>query len=217
MVLRIRFRERAWFGGVLLQILVSAPWSLAAPQGSSVDPNHLLSEADRLEWLDNHAAAAPLYAEAEPLFAVNGDRHQETHARIGRIRADSQTRSLLEASGQLAAELEQSVVQQDPRLKLWCLANKGYTDLEINPAAARNDWEQALALAQALKDPGWEARATGELGVLSFLNGDGTTAVKLVGKALLSMQATADVPPPIRLLSITALVMPHIRRPQDAL
>src|SRR5258708_11718581 len=124
MVLRIRLRDRAWCGVVLLQILVSVPWGLAAPQGSSVEPNHVLSEADRLEWLDNHAAAAPLYAEAERLFAVNGDRHQETHARIGRIRAESQTRSFLEVSALMAAELEQSVLQQDPRLKLWCLANK---------------------------------------------------------------------------------------------
>src|SRR5260370_25414375 len=113
MVLRIRFRHHAWCGVVFSQITVSAPWSLAAPQASSVEPNHVLSEADRLEWLDNHAAAAPLYAEAERLFAVNGDRHQETHARIGRILAESQTRSFLEVSAPLAAQLEQSHVHQD--------------------------------------------------------------------------------------------------------
>src|SRR5260370_37701628 len=105
MVLRLRFRHRVWCGVVLLQILVSVPWSLAAPQGSFVEPNHVLSEADRLEWLDNHAAAAPLYAEAERLFAVNAERHQETHARIGRIRAGPQTRTLLECSPKLTAEI----------------------------------------------------------------------------------------------------------------
>src|SRR6266849_1467592 len=136
MVLTIRFRRHIWLGMVLLQILVPAALRGAEPQASSADAIHLLAEADRLAWLDNWPAAGPLYAEAEREFAGGGNRRQENHARIGRVRAEAEGRGFLETSEQLGTELDNPVVQEDPKLRLWCLANKGYIDLSIDSLSA---------------------------------------------------------------------------------
>ena len=50
---------------------------------SSKDPQVLLAEANRLLWLFNGPRAAPLYAEAESLFAQRGDARNELYAKIG--------------------------------------------------------------------------------------------------------------------------------------
>src|SRR5882672_11172267 len=62
------------------------------------NPLTLLAEADRLSWLANWGAAGPLYERAEVLFQAVGDRRNEIHARIGRIRARSGAMSWEEVS-----------------------------------------------------------------------------------------------------------------------
>ena len=65
----------------------------------------------------------------------------------------------------LEEELEYPVVQSDPRLKLFCLTAKGYTDLDVDPPSSRKDWERARVLAKTLGERAQEGRATGELGI----------------------------------------------------
>src|SRR5262249_14694864 len=138
----------------------------------SRSPELLLREANRLAWLSNWPKAEPLYVRAEELFRGKGDTRNEIYARIGRIRAQSETMSWYDVSGMLARQLEISVVKSDPRLRLWCLAAKGYTDLEINPSSAKRAWTEARGIARNLGEAEWEARATGELGIITFLEGD---------------------------------------------
>src|SRR3979411_2759936 len=139
---------------------------------ASTDPNLLLTEANRLAWLFNWPKAEPLYVHAEQLFHQKGDPRHEIYARVGRIRAQSETMSWLDVSEILGRQLEIPVVKSDPRLKLWCLAAKGYTDLEINPVSAKRAWTEAQGIAKALGESQWEARAEGELGFVAFLEGD---------------------------------------------
>jgi hypothetical protein len=136
-----------------------------AAQGSNrvaSDPKQLLAEATRLTWLFNGPAAGPLYARAEGLFAQAGDRRNALYAKTGRIRAEAETTSFVDISDYLATQLKTPLVEGEPELKLWCLASKGYTDIEIDRAAAKRDWEDAQVGANSLGERKWEIRANGD-------------------------------------------------------
>src|SRR5208282_1689212 len=147
------------------------------------------AEANRLAWLFNWPKAGPLYARAEELFRERGDTRNEIYARVGRIRAESERMSWVDVSDMLGQQLEIPVAKSDPKLRLWCLAAKGYTDLEINPASAKRAWTEAQAIAHQLRETQWESRAKGELGIIGFLEGDSRRAATMVGDALLSAMA----------------------------
>ena len=102
---------------------------LANPESSS-DPQALLAEANRFYWLNNGPKAAPLYAKAEKFFADRGDARNELYAKIGRLRSEAETMSFVDLSRFLNDQLQNPIMRNDPRLRLWCLAAKGYTDIE---------------------------------------------------------------------------------------
>src|SRR5208282_6352087 len=138
------------------------------------------AEANRLAWLFNWPKAGPLYARAEELFRERGDTRNEIYARVGRIRAQSETMSWVDVSEMLGQQLEIPVVKSDPELRLWCLTAKGYTDLDINPASAKRAWVEAQKIAKSLGEAQWDARATGALGIIGFLEGQGRRATIMV-------------------------------------
>ena len=80
----------------------------------------------------------------------------------------------------LGQELGRPIVKSDQPLRLWCLAEKGYTALETNPISAKQAWQEAQMIAHRLGENQWEARAKGELGILAFLEGDSRRAATLV-------------------------------------
>ncbi len=125
---------------------------LSDPKTSN-NPEALLEEANRLAWLFNWPKAEPLYVRAEELFREKRDSRNETYARVGRIRAQSERMSWVDVSDMLGQQLEIPVAKSDPELRLWCLAAKGYTDLEINPASAKRAWTEAQTIAHQLRDP----------------------------------------------------------------
>ena len=182
--------------------LPSASSKATAAPIMSRDVGQLLSQADHLAWLGNWPAASPIYARVELLATQNGDAIATAHARIGRIRGQAESMPFVQVSEMLGAELENPTVQNDPKLRLFALTAKGYTDLDVNLASCRDAWEQALVTARELGDRNWQARATGELGIVAFLEGDRTKAERLVGSALLSTMKNGDVAAQVRLLSM---------------
>ena len=118
----------------------------------SNDPNSLLAEANRLSWIGNWYAAGPLYEKAETLFHRAGDRRSEIYARVGRIRAQSSVVPLDATASLLAAQLREPVVNEDAKLRLWCLALKGYTELDFDTTSAKRDWTEALQIASRLHE-----------------------------------------------------------------
>src|ERR1700676_119826 len=166
------------------------------------NPEVMLAEANRLAWLFNWPKAEPLYARAEELFKEKGDTRNEIYARIGRIRARSETMSFVVVLQMLQKELDQPATKADPELRLWCLVQKGYTDLEINAASAKRAWLEARTLADSLGEKQWEARAEGELGIIAFLEGDSKRASTMVGDALLSAMASGDLGGQVRTLEM---------------
>jgi CHAT domain-containing protein len=176
----------------------------------------LTAEADRFAWLGNSAAAAPLYAKVELLASQAGDVKATIHARVGRIRSQAESMPFAQVSEMLATELENPVVQHDPKLRLFCLAAKGYTDLDVNLASCRRAWEQALQTARELHDQAWESRVSGELGIVAYLEGDTASAEELVGAALLSAMKNGDVTAQIRFLSMIGNGFADLKRYDDA-
>lgn len=91
----------------------------------STDPQVLLGAADHFYWLNNGTAAGPLYAQAEKLFSEQGDARNELHAEVGRLRSEAETMSFVELSRFLNEQLQNPIVQNDMKLRLWCLIAKG--------------------------------------------------------------------------------------------
>lgn len=80
---------------------------LSRNAADETNPEVLLVEANRLAWLFNWPKAEPLYARAEELFKERGDTRNEIYARVGRIRARSETMSYVDVSQMIQKELEQ--------------------------------------------------------------------------------------------------------------
>jgi CHAT domain-containing protein len=169
---------------------------------TSNNPEILLEEANRLAWLLNWPRAGPLYARAEELFKAKGDTRNEVYARVGRIRAQSETMSWADVSKVLGQQLELPIAKADPKLRLWCLAAKGYTNLEINPGSAKRAWTEAQDIALRLGDAQWEERAEGELGIIAFLEGNSRRAAVMIGDSVLSAKASGDVGGQVRMLEM---------------
>ncbi len=184
---------------------------------SSIDPQAILAEANRLYWLNNGPKAGPLYARAEKLFADKGDARDELYARIGRLRSGAETVSFVELSSTLNELLEKPMVRNDPKLRLWCLIAKGYTDIEIDYRAAKRDWLEAANIAKSLGEDQWVNRASGELGLIAFLEGNPGRAARLLGGALLWTMANGDRGGQIRFLELLGTGFEEVKRHAEAL
>jgi CHAT domain-containing protein len=184
---------------------------------ASRNPVILLTEANRLAWLFNWPRAEPLYIRAEQLFKDKGDTRNEVYSRVGRIRAQSETMSWVDVSEILGKELNVPIAKSDQKLRLWCLAAKGYTDLEINPVSAKRVWTEAQGIAHALGEREWESRAKGELGFIAFLEGDSRHAAIMVGDAFLSAKASGDTGNQVRLLEMMGNGFNEAKRYGEAL
>ena len=160
----------------------------------STDPQALLGIANHFYWLNNGPAAGPFFARAEKLFAVEGDSRNELYAKVGRLRSQAETMSFVDLSRILNEQLQTPLVQNDSRLRLWCLIAKGYTDIELDYRASKRDWLEAQDIAKSLGESQWVTRASGELGLIAFLEGNPGRAARLLGGALLSTWRMATLP-----------------------
>ncbi len=200
--------------GLLVLLIILLSFSRRVDSGA-IDP--VLREANRLSWLGNWNAAGPLYEKAEKLFKAEGLRSAEVYARIGRVRAQGPSHSAVETSQILANELNDPLVQFDPRLRLWCLSAKASTELEVDVVSSKQHWTEALQIATTLGETKWAARAQGELGIIAFVEGDTGTAVSLVGGALLSALASGDSAEQVRLLSMLGNGYNEVHRYEESM
>ena len=183
----------------------------------STDAALILDAADHFYWLNNGPAAAPLYARAEKLFADNGQKRNQLHAHIGRLRSEAGTVSFADLSRYLDEELQTPELRQDKQLRLWCLIAKGYTDVEIDYRATKRDWSEARDLAKSLGQKQWVTRANGELGLVAFLEGNPGQAARLLGGALLSTMVSGDVGGQIRFLELLGRGFEEVNRHAEAM
>jgi len=108
-------------------------------------------------------------------------------------------------------------MEQDLRLRLRCLVVKGDVDLDLDAQLAERDWTEALEIAAKLKDDAWMNRATGELGIISFLDGDSRKATLMVAGTLTKAQALNDVGAQVRYLTLIGEGLVEWQRYEPAL
>jgi tetratricopeptide (TPR) repeat protein len=173
--------------GIVSLALITGCESLAA------EPGALLIEADRLAGFGNWVKARSLYAQAEQEFHSRGDVKQELYAKFGRLHRDIETGSYSTVGEEIEKDLQNPAVQSDPGLHIRALSLKGFIDLNTNTAAAQDDFSQVLALAKSIDDRKWENRASGELGIISGINGDIGTAGMALFKAMNTASALHDL------------------------
>ena len=145
---------------------------MASTGSHAQTPSELLSQADRLAEQGNWSKAAPLYATAEKEFQREGDRRNELYAKFGRLHREAESGSYRATRAQVVRIMTDPLVEGDPQLKIQALALLGNIDLNLDTAAAREDWTQLLAVATAAGDRKWQNRANGELGLVAGLSGN---------------------------------------------
>jgi len=151
---------------------VIAAGMMASTSGHAQTPNDLLSQADRLAEQGNWFKAAPLYAKAEKGFQQAGDHRSELRARFGRLHWEAESGSYRATRDQVVRDITDPLVEGDPQLKIQGLALLGNIDLNLDTAAAGDDWKELLAVATAAGDRKWQNRANGELGLVAGLKGN---------------------------------------------
>jgi CHAT domain-containing protein/predicted negative regulator of RcsB-dependent stress response len=199
--------------GFVLLVALCRP--VVAQDGA--DPTKLLAEAERLAWLKAWTRAAPLYAEAEKLFAARGDRRNALYAEVNHLRGRLPQLPVPEVSQRLAEYLDDPLVQGDDRLRLRCLVIKGETDTDLDPMLAEQSWREALAIAERVGDQGWANRARGELGLVAFLQGNVNAAIIQLGQALKTAETLGDTPSLVRWLTLFGHGYVELARPAEAL
>ena len=207
-------RDRPKLSILLLAAVIAAPVSA---DSSLTEARREIEEARRLGWLYNWPSAHPHFENAERLFKENGDPKNAMLAHVGRLRGEWETLSFPEVSVYLAELLQDPLVENDPELRLWVLEAKGSVDLEIDPDSARRAWEEVRQLAADLGEPARASRASGELGVVAFLEGDASTALELVAEAIANSIVFKDTGAHIRYVSLLGNGLVILGRREEAL
>jgi hypothetical protein len=153
---------------IVLVISVLIPLWLCDVRAND-EAHKTLARAERFAWLQNWDKARPLYEAAEKQFTAAGDPKKAALSRIGLILSRIYTTDSLELLALLDQEWKNPVVYQDPNLKLRCLAAKAYLEEQPDLFASRESWNQVLELARQLSDKDWETRASGHLGIFSWV------------------------------------------------
>ena len=201
----------------LLAVVISVSVAALAGAQPASDPHVLLKEGDRLAWLRAWSQAEPQFTQAQQLFTAAGDERNALYAEVSALRARLPRLPVAEVSAQLTQYLERPLVQADDRLRLRCLIIKGETDEDLDPTLAGAAWKEALALAEKLGEDAWANRARGEIGLVSFLEGNVGGAVVGLGSALKVAQTNGDVASQVRWLTLFGHGYVQLGRPQEAL
>jgi len=204
---------------ILLYFVERAPRTPWGTQTSSTQPRDLhaiLARANYLYWLHNLPKATPLYTRAEELASQSHDARDALYAKIGLIRS-SDAMSFPDLSAFIEAQLQTPLVQSNSKLRLWCFGIKGDADDEVNAEAAKKDWQQVLTLAEQLGQKEWANRASGELGLVGFLQGNVGQASRSIGKALMTAVAEGDSGTEVRYLEIVGNGFNAMNRSSDAM
>src|SRR5205823_14410844 len=81
----------------------------------------------------------------------------------------------------------------------------------------KRDWLNAKDIAKSLGEDQWATRASGELGVMAFMEGNSGRAARLLGGALLSTMANGDRGGQIRFLELLGRRFEEAKRHVEAL
>ncbi len=180
-------------------------------------PLKLLEEANRFALLNNWPKASPLFAEAESLFAQAADGKGALAARLGYLWSTADAGISTSSEREVAAYLENPLVQADPALKLRALVAKAVLDRNTNETAARERWQKILDLATVIGDERWEGRAKAELGQILYMDGDVQSATTMLREAIVSQYRRLDLGAAVYYTAMVGNGFVEAGRPETAL
>ncbi|GAC1428618.1 MAG: hypothetical protein NVSMB62_26450 [Acidobacteriaceae bacterium] len=143
-----------------------------------------------------------MYRELESRFAAAGDSRDAIYAHISRLRGDLEHMNLQVLSLYLTAQLKRPEVQKDPHLKIRCLEVKGNVDLNLDGVSARPAFEELEKVANQIGEKQIAARASGDLGIVAFLEGNTSEAKWRVARAIASAILHRDAAAESRYLTL---------------
>ena len=189
----------------------------AALPPAGTNPYSQLARADYYAELWNWDAAGPIFRRLESEFQARGDLRNALYSHVSRLEADIETSNLQQVSDELSRILARPEVQNDLALKQRCLEVKGNVDLNRDGVAARPSFEELERVASLRGDRNAASRASGELGILAFLEGNSYDALKRILQALANATVWGDVGGQIRYLSLLGQGMVENHGPGQAL
>lgn len=193
-------------------------WSARQPLPAGGDgPAAQLARADYYARLGNWDAAGPIFRRLEHEFGSLNDPRDALYSHVSWLEADIESANLQQVSDELAQILGRPEVQRDLGLKQRCLEVKGRVDLNRDGVTARPSFEELERVANLRQDKDAASRASGELGILSFLEGNSSDASKRVVGALLHATWSRDAGAEIRYLSLLGQGMVENHAPTQAL
>lgn len=176
-----------------------------------------LRHAETLAKLGNWDKAGPIFRQLESAYRQGGDTRNELYARVSRQRADLEFSNLQQLSQELRTLLNRPEVQSDLALKQRILETKGNADLNIDGVSARSSFEELERVAELRHDRDTAARASGELGIVSFLEGNASEAKRRIVEAIAKAFTSGDVGAQIRYLALMGQGLAESRRPAEAI
>jgi CHAT domain-containing protein/tetratricopeptide (TPR) repeat protein len=161
-----------------------------------------LAKADRLAKLGNWEAAGPIFARLERRYRALGDARNQIYAHVSRFGSEEESSNLQDISREMQLTLSKQIVQNDLALKQRCLEIKSHIDLNLDGVSARPSLEALGRIAKQRGDGDAESRASGELGILAFLEGNPSEAKSRVLGALARAIVHRDKGAEIRYLAL---------------
>lgn len=192
-------------------------WHPAPAPAASTSEARELARADRLAKLGNWEAAGPIYTDLEARFRKKADLRDEIYAYVSRFGAEEESIDLQKVSAELAEIIRRPIVQKDLQLKQRCLEIKAHIDLNLDGISARPSLEELQRVAKTRNDIDAASRASGELGILAFLEGNLKEARNRVVSALLNATVHHDTGAQIRYMSLIGQGLAESNKAAEAL
>ena len=183
----------------------------------STDAQRSLAVADHLAEIGDQQRSQTMYRELEQRFTATGDTRNALYAHVSRLRGDLGHTNLQQLSLYLAEQLKKPEVQNDPYLKIRCLETKAAADLNLDGVSARPAFEELERTAAQVGEKQLASRASANLGIVAFLEGNSSEAKWRVSRALASSILTHDVAAQSRYLSLFGLAALEHHAPEQAL
>ena len=186
------------------------------PQGPFGPFASEMQMANEYAKIGNWDAAGPIFKRLEDSYAVAGDQRNMTYARVSRLRSEMEFRDLEVLLNELKDLLRQPLVQGDLALKQRVLETLANISLNFDGVSARPFLEGIEIVAAQRKDVHAQSRASGELGVLAFLEGNASEAKWRVSKAISDAFLYDDKGAEIRYLAMMGQgLVSHKRASED--
>ncbi len=202
-----------------LLVVVMAGRALRRPGAISYAPTDAgnLSKADHLAKLGNWDAAGPIYARLESRFEQKHDARDALYAHVSRYGLEEESSDLQSVSQELKTTLKLPLVQNDLQLKQRCLEIKAHVDLNLDGVSARPSLEELEQVAAQRHDTDAASRASGEIGILAFLEGNPKEARNRVLASIAAAELSGDTGAQIRYLSLLGQGLAESHKPYEAL